>query len=144
IHRATPDELVPFQAAFLEAVAGLGYPACPDHNAPGTLGYGPHPMNKRGRLRVSTAMGYLGPARGRPNLTIRANTRAIRVVIEDGYVEGLEVQGPSGAEIIPCRRLVLAAGAILTPALLVRSGIGPREVLERLAVPVIRDRPGVG
>jgi choline dehydrogenase len=144
IHRATAAELVPFQAAFLEAVRAFGFPACPDHNTPGTTGYGPHPMNKRGRLRVSTAMGYLGPARGRPNLTLRAKAHANRVVFDGGSVAGIEVLTDGQAETIPCRRLVLSAGSILTPALLIRSGIGPRETLARLGVPVVRDLPGVG
>jgi choline dehydrogenase len=89
-------------------------------------------------------MGYLAPARGRPNLTLRANTLARRVVIEGGRVTGIEVATEGRVEVIPCHRLVLSAGAILTPALLVRSGVGPREALERLGVTVIRDLPGVG
>ena len=81
IRRHTREELVPYQAAFLDACAELGYPACRDHNDPETTGYGPHPMNKRGTLRISTAIAYLGPARDRPNLTILADTdvRARRV-----------------------------------------------------------------
>lgn len=144
IHRATPAELTPIQAAFLDAMGALGFPACPDHNAPGTTGYGPQPMNKRKQLRVSTAMGYLMPARGRPNLTLRAKTHANRVVFEGDHVAGIEVTTEGRVETIPCRRLVLSAGAILTPAILIRSGVGPRETLLRLGIPVVRDLPGVG
>jgi choline dehydrogenase len=144
IHRARAAELVPFQTAFINAVDGLGFSSCHDHNDPETTGYGPHPMNKRGRLRVSTALGYLGPARGRPNLTLLAQTYAKRVIVEGERVTGLEVESLGRVLTIPCRRLVLSAGSILTPALLVRSGIGPRAVLERLGVPVIRELLGVG
>ena len=74
IRRHTREELVPFQAAFLDACKELGYPECEDHNDPESTGYGPHPMNKAGSLRISAAMAYLAPARGRPNLTVLPDT----------------------------------------------------------------------
>jgi choline dehydrogenase len=144
IRRYRPDELVPFQSAFLRACERLGFPACADHNDPGTTGHGPHPMNKRGAIRASTALGYLPAARRRPNFSLRAGTRVRHVVIEDGRVTGLAIDGPEGAALLPCRRVVLSAGAIQSPAILVRSGVGPREALERLGVPLVKDLPGVG
>ena len=146
IRRHTREELVPFQAAFLDACGQLGYPETPDHNDPEATGYAPHPMNKGPQhLRISAAMAYLGPARGRPNLTIRGDATVRRAVIEHGVTRGVEVRTPHGAwETITARQVVLAGGAIHTPALLVRSGIGPREVLERLGVAVVRVSPGVG
>jgi len=144
IRRHTRDELVPFQAAFLDACGELGYPAVRDHNAPDDTGAGPHPMNKRGTLRISTAIAYLGPARGRPNLTIAANTDVRRVVVHNGSVTGVEVRRDGAIETVTAPHVVLACGAIHTPAVLVRSGIGPRDVLDRLGVAVVRDAPGVG
>lgn len=73
IRRYREDELTIPQAAFLEAAERLGYPACPDANDPGSWGAGPHPMNRAGRVRVSTAIGYLAAARVRPNLMIRCD-----------------------------------------------------------------------
>lgn len=144
IRRHTRDELVPYQAAFLDACAELGYPVCADHNDPELTGYGPHPMNKRGTLRISTAIAYLGPARGRPNLTIRADTDVRCVVFKDGAASGVEVRSAGAIEMISARQVVLACGAIHTPAVLVRSGIGPRDVLDRLGVGVLRELSGVG
>jgi choline dehydrogenase len=144
IRRHTRDELVPYQAAFLDACAELGYPACADHNDPELTGYGPHPMNKRGTLRISTAIAYLDPARGRPNLTIRPNTDVRRVLLKDGSASGVELRTAGAIETISARQVVLACGAIHTPAVLVRSGIGPRDVLDRLGVGVVRELSGVG
>lgn len=144
IRRHTREELVPYQAAFLDACAELGYPECKDHNDPDDTGYGPHPMNKKGDLRISTAIAYLGPARGRPNLTVRADTDVRRVVFKGGVVDGVEMIAGGVTETVRAPEVVLACGAIHTPAVLVRSGIGPRAVLERLGVTVVRDAPGVG
>jgi len=145
IRRHTREELVPYQAAFLDACAELGYPATEDHNDPAWTGAGPHPMNKRGTLRISTAIAYLGPARSRPNLTILADTDVARVVVEGGEARGVEVRSRGGRmQTITARQVVLACGAIHTPAVLVRSGIGPRETLERLGIAVTRASEGVG
>jgi len=144
LRRYPPEELVPFQRAFLDACRAMGYPECPDHNDPTTTGYGPHPMNKQGHLRVSTALAYLLPARERPNLTIRPHTTVRRVVCASGRVTGLEVATDGVTETIGAGRVLLAAGSIQSPAILVRSGIGPRDVLERLGVSVVKDASGVG
>ena len=145
IRRHPREELVPYQAAFLDACAELGYPATEDHNAPDSTGYGPHPMNKRGTLRISTAIAYLGPARGRPNLTILADTDVVRVTCKDGAATGVEVQAADGRrQVIGARQVVLACGSIHTPPVLVRSGIGPKAVLERLGIAETRVLEGVG
>jgi choline dehydrogenase len=144
IRRYRDDELVPFQLASMRACAALGYPSCPDHNDPTTTGWGPHPMNKQGRLRVGVLLTYLAQARTRPNCTIRARTLVRRVVIRDGRVAGIEVETDGATETIDCHTVVLSGGAIQSPGMLVRSGIGPREVLDRLGVSVVRDMPGVG
>ncbi len=145
IRRHPREELVPYQAAFLDACAELGYPACPDHNDPDATGYAPHPMNKRGDLRISTAIAYLAPVRNRPNLHIRGDATVRRVVFSDGVATGVEVRHASGnVETLTARQVVLACGAIHTPATLVRSGIGPREVLDRLGIAVTQVSEGVG
>jgi choline dehydrogenase len=131
--------------AFLEAAKDLGYPDCPDANDPYGWGAGPQPMNKLGRLRVSCAVGYLAPARIRPNLTIRSQVLVTRVLIENGRCVGVEVRGADGGiETIAAKLVVLSAGAIMTPPILVRSGLGPARELEALSIPVARDVPGVG
>lgn len=144
IRRHPLKELVPYQAAYLDACRKLGYPDCPDHNDPASTGAGSHPMNKRGRMRISTAIAYLAAARDRPNLTIRADTDVRRVMFKDGHASGVEVRSDGATQTITARQVVLAAGAIHTPAVLVRSGIGPQDVLDRLGIGVTRVHEGVG
>jgi choline dehydrogenase len=145
IRRYPPAEMGAQHRAFLEAAKDLGYPDCPDANDPEGWGAGPQPMNKLGRLRVSCAVGYLAPARIRPNLTIRAQTLVVRALIENGRCVGLEARGADGVlERIQARLVVLAAGAIMTPPILVRSGLGPARELEALGVAVVRNVTGVG
>ena len=144
IRRHPRDELVPYQAAYLDACRELGYPDCLDHNDPESTGAGSHPMNKRGRLRISTAIAYLAPARDRPNLRILPDTDVVRVVFKDGAACGVEVRTNGNTETIAAPHVVLAAGAIHTPPILIRSGIGPREVLDRLGIGVTKELSGVG
>ena len=145
IRRHTRDELVPYQAAFLDACSELEYPATDDHNDPDWTGAGPHPMNKRGTLRISTAIAYLGPARERPNLTILADTDVVRVTTAEGNATGVEVRSRDGRrQTFTARQVVLACGAIHTPAVLVRSGIGPKETLERLGIELVPEPVIVG
>lgn len=145
IRRYPPAELLPQHQAFLDAADRLGYPACADANDPWDYGAGAHPMNKLGRLRVSCAIGYLTPARARANLEIRANTLVRRVIVEKGRCTAVEVEQPDGTVArIAGRLIVLAAGAILSPALLIRSGIGRRTDVEALGIDPVCDLPGVG
>lgn len=144
IRRPKPAELVPFQAAFLEACAELGFAPCADHNDPEATGYGPHAMNQIKGKRVSTAIGYLGRAAGRPNLTILPRALVRRVLLHEGRATGVEIERDGLVETLEADRVVLSAGSIQTPAILVRSGVGPRAVLERLGVPLVVDLPAVG
>ena len=145
IRRYPPDELLPQHQAFLDAAEVLDYPYCADANDPDSWGAGPHPMNKLGRLRVSCAVGYLAPARIRPNLDIHADTFVRRVVVESGRCTGVEVERDDGrVERLSANLVVLSAGSLMSPAILMRSGIGPREQLEALGIEVRADAPGVG
>jgi choline dehydrogenase len=146
IRRHPPHELGPWQAAFVEAARRAGYPETVDHNDPELpCGVGPHAMNKVGGERMSVARCYLGPdVRRRPNLHIAARMHAKRIVFERGRFAGLEVVRGGRIERLIADRLVVACGAIGTPGLLLRSGIGPRAELGRLGVPVVVDSPSVG
>jgi choline dehydrogenase len=141
IRRYRPEELTVPQVAWLEAAELLGYPYCDDANDPASWGAGPHPMNKAGRVRVSTAIGYLSAARVRPNLAVRGNSAVSRLVVEHGRVVAAELVG---GERVDGRLFVLCAGAIASPGLLERSGIGRPEVLDALGVDVVADVDGVG
>jgi len=145
IRRYPDEELEPQQLAFLETADRLGYPACADANEPSGWGAGPHPMNKLGRLRVSCALGYIAPARARPNLTILAGTRVLRLLFTGRRATGIEVEHIDGRiATIAAGLVVVSAGAIMSPHLLMHSGIGPRDQLEAFDIECVGDEPGVG
>ncbi len=145
LRRQRPEELAPWQAAFLEACATLGHERCADSNDPTTTGAGTHAMNLVNGIRMSAALCYLVPAvRQRPNLRIRPHTLVRRVLTSRRRVIGVEVETHGRVHTIESRQVVLCAGATSTPGVLLRSGIGPRRELERLGVEVVVDLPAVG
>ncbi|MGY1845004.1 mycofactocin dehydrogenase MftG [Modestobacter sp. SYSU DS0875] len=130
----------PVAEAFTAACAELGFPAEPDKNADGAPGHGPLPVNVAGGVRVNTAMAYLSPRRGSPLLTVRGDTRVTRVLFSGDRAIG--VQTERGA--VHAGEVVLAAGAVATPQLLMLSGIGPADQLRAAGVAVRVHAPGVG
>jgi len=145
ITRWAEADLLPLQQAFRKGCDRVGFGWAPDLNQPGSTGVGPLPMNRRGDVRVSTALAYLEPALDRPQLTVRGGTHVTRVLLDGGRAVGVEVQTVDGAtERIEAGHVVLSAGSILSPGLLWRSGIGPGRELRALGVPVVVDNPAVG
>lgn len=134
------SELVPGAAAFLESAQAAGHPLCDDLNAPDAAGVAIYPQNRDGRARVSTNLAFLAGARSRPNLTVRGDCQVSRVIVRGGRAVGVEADG----EEIAAREVVLCAGVPFSPALLLRSGIGPADRLRALGIPVVLDAPGVG
>jgi choline dehydrogenase len=144
IKRWTEAELVPIQHAFFMAARALGHEAAGDLNLPGRRGVASWPMNLRGDARVSTALAYLEPARGRVGLTIAGHTEVSRVLVERGRVVGLAVRQDGRSFRIAAERVTLCAGAIGSPELLLHSGIGPADELRGLGIEPCVDLPGVG
>lgn len=147
IRRWRADELTPVQQAFVEASLAAGFPEVKDHNHPEATGIGSIPSNRRDTTtRVSTAMAYLtGEVRSRENLTIRSQTLVHHLLFEGNRAVGVEVSAVGGTpEQVRGRRVILSAGSVNSPAVLLRSGIGPAEDLRRLGIDVRLDRPGVG
>ena len=142
--RQKREEWLPAQEAFYAACRAAGYPDCPDHNDPDANGVGPLAFNTVDRVRWSTAIAYLGPARPRLNLTVRSDCLVRRVLFEGRKAVGVEVE--SGGEVFSVRgrEVILSAGAIGSPHLLMLSGVGPRDHLGEHGVPVVADLPGVG
>ena len=134
----------PAAAAYEEACLLQGYPACPDHNRPDTNGCGPVPFNIRDGRRISAAVAYLGPARARPNLAIRARTTVRRLVVAAGRATGVEVESDGTRAVLEADEIILSAGAIGSPHLLLLSGIGPEAELAPLGIAVVADLAGVG
>jgi choline dehydrogenase len=139
-----PQHLQPLSRAFIDAARAIGCAEADDLNAPGAIGAGAVPHNIRGGIRISTALAYLLPARSRRNLTVRSGCLINRVLIEVDRAAGIEADTGAGAERFAGRRITICAGSIGTPAILMRSGIGARAALERIAIPVLVDSPGVG
>jgi len=125
-----------------EAIAAVGFPRIDDHNAPGAVGVGALPVNCLDGRRISTAIAYLEPARHRANLTVLAGRTAREIVTRRGRAAGVALDGPD--EVVPAGEVIVSAGAYLSPALLLRSGIGPAADLAALGRPVVADLPGVG
>jgi choline dehydrogenase len=138
------DELIPTQRAFFDVCRRLGFPEVTDHNDPHATGVGPFPQNRRERLRLSTAFAYLMSARERSNLAIEPHCLVNRVLIEGGRAVGVEVADEAARRVFRGRRITLSAGAIGSPAILLRSGIGPEAALDELDIAPVVDLPGVG
>lgn len=142
IRRWRTDEMSRWQTAFMESCSDAGYAAVTDHNDPEASGYGPIPSNRRDqRERVSTAQAYLAPVRERANLTVIPGATVRRVTFEGDRATGVET---TSGRSVTARRVILAAGAINSPATLLRSGIGAADDLKALGIDVVRDLPGVG
>ncbi|WP_216216973.1 GMC family oxidoreductase [Amycolatopsis aidingensis] len=146
IRRWRPDELAPGQTAFVEACLQAGFPETADHNHPESTGIGSIPSTRPDAVhRATTGTTYLRMVRDRANLEIRAHTMVDRVVFEGTKAVGvLAATAGGGYERVDGRRIILATGAVASPAILLRSGIGPAEDLRRLGVEVRADLPGVG
>jgi choline dehydrogenase len=146
----------PLSLAFLDACAELGIRVVDDYHAQPDGAALTMVTQRRGR-RVTAADAFLaphrprrGPGRGRAplgpgRLSVRTGVTVERVVIEDGRAVGVEVRVDGVSRTITARReVILSAGAVATPALLMRSGIGPADVLRTHGIDVIVDRPAVG
>ncbi len=138
------------QKAFYDACMERGHAPNHDLNGPNSSGVGAIPMNNMNTWRMSTNVTHLTPARHRLNLTIRGNVFARRVILRQAQderswqVEGMEAE--SGGEVftVQCDRVVLCAGALKSPHILMLSGVGPRDQLEAYGVPLAVESPGVG
>ncbi|TWB35795.1 GMC family oxidoreductase [Nitrospirillum pindoramense] len=131
--------------AFIDAAGQCGIPRTEDFNQGDNEGCGYFQVNQKGGRRWSAARAFLDPVRHRPNLTVITSTLAERLTIDGTRVRGVRLRIPHGPRTLAARReVVVATGAVATPALLERSGIGAGARVRDLGVAVIADRPGVG
>ena len=138
IERAPLNNL---QEQLRAAILEVGHARVDDLNEPGAVGVGPVPRNIKDGQRQSTLLTYIAAARGRPNLTIRADTLVDTVELRDGRAAGVRL---ASGEEIGGRLVVLAAGAYNSPQILHRSGVGPRGVVRGLGVDLRVELDGVG
>ncbi len=137
------DELAAWQRVFLDTALAAGFPRLRDVNdAPDASGVGPFTQNIRDGLRWNASFAFLDAARSR--LTIIDNILADRFVFEGDHASALIGRGLQGAREIRAKQFVLCAGVYGSPAILLRSGIGPAYHLTELGIPIRSALPGVG
>ncbi len=135
----------PLSQAFVEACEKVGIARNPDFNGPVQSGAGFYKVTQKNGRRWSTADAYLKPALRRGNLTVWTEIHVTRIIIENGRAVGVAyVQTGSGHQVRAAHEVILCAGAIGSPQLLLQSGLGPRMQLEALDIPVMVDLEGVG
>jgi 5-(hydroxymethyl)furfural/furfural oxidase len=145
VQRYPPEQWPGFTRAVMMAVERAGFRNIQDQNAVFTDGYAPVAHCHTDHTRMGAAWRYLtAEVRRRPNLMIVGEVQAERIVFEGRRAVGLEVRRGGETSIVRAREIVLSSGALQTPALLMRSGIGPARELSALGIGVVADRPGVG
>jgi choline dehydrogenase len=144
VKRWPRDTWLPPQIAFFEACRAAGFADSPDHNAPDAEGVGPIPLNTLDGIRYSTSVAHLSQARRRPNLTIMPDSLACRVAFDGRRAIGVVVHAGGETVTVHGGEIILSAGAIGSPHLLLLSGVGPADQIKAAGLPVALDLPGVG
>ena len=131
---------------FVQTVQAMGEPYNHDFNGPAQRGVGFYQfMNRRGK-RSSAAYAFIAPLEGDPRLTVRLNAPVRRIEVENGRAVGVTYADASGAEhrVHADAEVIVAAGALVTPQLLMLSGLGPADQLKQHGIRCLVDIPGVG
>jgi choline dehydrogenase len=136
----------PLNFAFFEALASLGIQARDDLNGANSEGMALRQLAIRGGTRETSASAFLRPAMKRANLTVLTQTQAKRVLLNGRRAEAVEARGADGSTLVVCarREVVLSAGALQSPQLLLLSGIGDGDHLKEMGIEVRHHLPGVG
>lgn len=136
----------PYQKTFIEAAKQVDYPLNDDFNGAEQEGLGVYQVTQKNGERWSAARGYLFPYLGtRPNLQVITQASVSRIVIENGRAVGVEYKHKGQTTVVQANKeVLLSAGAFQSPQVLMLSGIGPRQELEKHGIPVIKDLAGVG
>jgi choline dehydrogenase len=141
ISRYSDRPRAPIHAAAVDAMVAAGFDAVDDMNRPDAIGVGPMPMSSVEGRRVSASDAYLGPDTRPPNLVLRPDSEVATIDVRGGRARGVRlIDGTS----IAGEEIVVSAGTYGSPALLLRSGLGPANDLRALRIPVVADLPGVG
>jgi choline dehydrogenase-like flavoprotein len=134
-----PNEL---NYAFMDALGSLQFPHCPDFNGPDPEGFGRRQGLIRDGRRETTARNMLRPAMARGNIHVQTHARVAKVIVENGRAAGILLT--DGRQVRARREVVLSAGTVQTPQILLLSGIGPAEHLREHGIDVVHDLPGAG
>jgi choline dehydrogenase len=139
------DQIHPLTRAWLQACQQAGLPLNPDFNSGDQAGCGLYQITARNARRSSAATAYIHPARERRNLSVTTGAQVTRILIENGRAVGVEFRRGGRLETLHARQeVILSAGAIASPQLLMLSGIGPAAHLAEHGIAVNADVPGVG
>lgn len=139
---STKHELV---EAFIAAGVNNGVPRVQDFNTGDQEGVGYYQLTTRNGKRCSTAVAYLRPAKGRPNLRVETEAQATRIIMEGRRAVGVQFQQGGAIRTLRANReVILSAGALQSPQLLQLSGIGPAALLQEFGIPVVHEMRGVG
>lgn len=139
------DDIHPLTRAWLKACQQMGLPFNPDFNSGNQEGAGLYQITARGPRRSSAAVAYIHPARKRQNLQVRTGCRVTRILFEKDRAVGVEfVQGGRLQTLHARHEVILSAGAIATPKLLMLSGVGPAAHLATHGIKTLHDLAGVG
>jgi choline dehydrogenase len=139
IRQRTAEENTPSMRAFVAASEAIGLTHVADFNGATQQGVGPYPLNVVDGVRINTGIAYLSAAvRARPNLAIRGGAEVDNVVIESKRAVGVKLVDGG---VLSAGEVILAAGTFGSPAILMRSGIGPSEHLSELGIATIADLP---
>ena len=144
VRRHKMETWLPFQRAFYQACLDAGFPEHPDLNNPDSTGLHPRPENNVDGVRMSTALTHINPSRHRLNLTLRANGFVTRVLFDGDRATAVEVESGGERFNVEGEEIILSAGAVQSPQLLMLSGVGPSDLLRSLDIRVVHDLPGVG
>ncbi len=128
--------------AFMDALGSLQFPACPDFNGPDPEGYGRRQGLIDNGQRQSTWQQMLKPALAHGNVHVQTDARVARIVVENGRATGVELV--DGRTIRARREIVLSAGTVQTPQIMMLSGIGPAQHLREHGIDVVHSLEGVG
>lgn len=135
----------PFSMRFVEAGVQAGLSRTDDFNGPAQEGVGLYQVTQKNGERHSAAKAYLTPARARPNLHLFTNTTVERIGLQEGSARTVHaLQGGQALTLTARCEVVLSAGALQSPAILMRSGLGPADHLQAMGIAVQRHLPGVG
>ncbi len=144
VRRHPRETWLPLQAAFHAACLAEGFPEDPDMNNPEASGVGPIPLNYINGVRVSTALGYLDSCRHRLNLTIKGGVLVKKVLFDGKRTTGIEAESGGENFTVEGDEIILSAGAVASPQLLMLSGVGPGGNLASVGIPLVHNLEGVG
>ena len=140
-----PGHITEFSRWFVQAVQGLGEPYNPDFNGPDQRGVGFYQFTNRAGRRSSAAYAYLEPLKDDSRLTVRLNAEVARVVIEDGVAVGVAYRRGGEDHLAHAKgEVIVGSGSLMTPKVLMLSGIGPADHLAEHGIRCHADLPGVG